>query len=53
MVGNPLAGIDDQEMVDTRPFCHALNDLISLNPDTLHRGNPKWGNMPRKSARRE
>jgi len=28
MVGSPLAGIDDQEMVDTRPHCEALNDLI-------------------------
>merc|ERR1719408_738517 len=26
MVGSPLAGIDDLEMVDTRPYCEALND---------------------------
>ncbi len=48
MVGSPLAGIDDQEMVDTRPFTNALNDLISLDPETGERGNPKWGNLPRK-----
>ena len=48
MVGSPLAGIDPLEMVDTRPFCNALSDLISLNPETGERGNPKWGNLPRK-----
>ena len=48
MVGSPLAGIDTLEMVDTRPFCHALNDLITLNTETGERGNPKWSNMPRK-----
>mmetsp|Transcript_31860 Transcript_31860/g.54350 ORF Transcript_31860/g.54350 Transcript_31860/m.54350 type:complete len:620 (-) Transcript_31860:120-1979(-) len=48
MVGHPLAGIDDQEMVDTREFCNALNDLVSLDPVTETRGNPMWGNLPRK-----
>lgn len=48
MVGSPLAGIDDQELVDTRPFCNALNDLVSLDPVTNTRGNPMWGNLPRK-----
>merc|ERR1719197_1210851 len=48
MVGSPLAGIDDQEMVDTRPFTNILNDLISLNKETGERGNPVWGNLPRK-----
>jgi ferredoxin-nitrite reductase len=48
MVGSPLAGIDDQEMVDTREFCNALNDLVSLDPVTGTRGNPRWGNLPRK-----
>lgn len=48
MVGSPLAGIDDKEMVDTRSFCNALNDLVSLDPVTQTRGNPKWGNLPRK-----
>ena len=48
MVGSPLAGIDDMELVDTRPICEALNDLISLNVETGERGNPVWGNLPRK-----
>jgi len=48
MVGSPLAGIDCLEMVDTRPFCEALNDLITLNQETGERGNPVWSNMPRK-----
>lgn len=48
MVGSPLAGIDDQEMVDTRELCNAINDLVSLDPVTQTRGNPAWGNLPRK-----
>ena len=48
MVGSPLAGIDDQELVDTRELCNALNDLVSLDPVTGTRGNPYWGNLPRK-----
>jgi ferredoxin-nitrite reductase len=48
LVGSPLAGIDALEMVDTRAYCDALSDLISLNPATGERGNPQWGNLPRK-----
>ena len=48
MVGSPLAGIDPLELVDTRPYCEALNDLITLDPETGKRGNPVWGNLPRK-----
>ena len=48
MVGSPLAGIDDLELVDTRDLCNALNDLVSLDPETGTRGNPQWGNLPRK-----
>jgi len=48
MVGSPLAGIDDKEMVDTRPITNALNDLVSLNKETGERGNPVYGNLPRK-----
>ena len=48
MVGSPLAGIDEEEMVDTRPHCDALNDLITLNTATGERGNPVYGNLPRK-----
>mmetsp|Transcript_47049 Transcript_47049/g.114806 ORF Transcript_47049/g.114806 Transcript_47049/m.114806 type:complete len:616 (+) Transcript_47049:284-2131(+) len=48
MVGNPLAGIDEHELVDTREICNALNDLVSLDPVTETRGNPMWANLPRK-----
>lgn len=48
MVGNPLAGIDENELVDTREICNAINDLVSLDPVTNTRGNPVWGNLPRK-----
>ncbi|KAL3937351.1 MAG: hypothetical protein SGBAC_007530 [Bacillariaceae sp.] len=48
MVGSPLAGIDDQELVDTRELCNALNDLVSFDPVTETRGNPYWANLPRK-----
>mmetsp|Transcript_60493 Transcript_60493/g.100408 ORF Transcript_60493/g.100408 Transcript_60493/m.100408 type:complete len:646 (-) Transcript_60493:523-2460(-) len=48
MVGNPLAGIDENEMVDTRPFCNMLNDLVTLDPATGERGNPAYCNLGRK-----
>lgn len=48
MVGSPLAGIDDHEMVDTRVLCNAVNDLVSFDPVTETRGNPQWANLPRK-----
>lgn len=48
MVGSPLAGIDDKEMVDTRELCEAVNDLICLDPVSNTRGNAQWANLPRK-----
>ena len=48
VVGSPLAGLDDLELVDTRPIANAINDLISLDKETGERGNPQWGNLPRK-----
>jgi ferredoxin-nitrite reductase len=48
MVGSPLAGIDVHEMIDTRPYAEALNDLITLNKETGERGNPVFANLPRK-----
>eukprot|EP00629_Pelagomonadales_sp_RCC1024_P017161 CAMPEP_0119272306 /NCGR_PEP_ID=MMETSP1329-20130426/8534_1 /TAXON_ID=114041 /ORGANISM="Genus nov. species nov., Strain RCC1024" /LENGTH=579 /DNA_ID=CAMNT_0007272369 /DNA_START=216 /DNA_END=1955 /DNA_ORIENTATION=- len=48
VVGSPLAGLDDVELVDTRPIANAINDLISLDRETGLRGNPVWGNLPRK-----
>lgn len=48
MVGSPLPGIDDQEMVDTHELCNALDDLVRLHPLTGTCGNPIWGNLPQK-----
>ena len=48
VVGSPFAGLDPDELVDTRPYCIALNDLITIDPVTKTRGNPVWGNLPRK-----
>ena len=48
MVGSPLAGIDAGEMLDTRPYCNALNDLITVDATTGARGNPEFGQLPRK-----
>ena len=48
MVGNPLAGIDENEMVDTRAFCNMLNDLVTIDETTGQRGNPEYCNLPRK-----
>mmetsp|Transcript_12904 Transcript_12904/g.19428 ORF Transcript_12904/g.19428 Transcript_12904/m.19428 type:complete len:609 (+) Transcript_12904:35-1861(+) len=48
LVGNPLAGIDENELVDTRPFCNMLNDLVTLDEATGERGNPVYCNLPRK-----
>jgi len=48
MVGSPLAGIDPEEMVDTRPFCSAIQDWYTRDPTTGKLGNPVWGNLPRK-----
>ncbi|XP_024398882.1 ferredoxin--nitrite reductase, chloroplastic [Physcomitrium patens] len=43
-VGNPLAGIDPDEIVDTIPICQALNDYI-INRG---KGNTEITNLPRK-----
>ncbi|CAJ1939464.1 unnamed protein product [Sphenostylis stenocarpa] len=43
-VGNPLAGIDPDEIVDTRPFNNLLSQFITANS----RGNPAMSNLPRK-----
>lgn len=44
MVGSPIAGIDPEELVDTRPLCTAINDMITNN----RKGNPALTNLPRK-----
>ncbi|XP_061350988.1 ferredoxin--nitrite reductase, chloroplastic [Gastrolobium bilobum] len=43
-VGNPLAGIDPDEIVDTRPLTNLLSQFITANS----RGNPTMSNLPRK-----
>jgi len=43
-VGNPLAGIDPQEIIDTRPYTNLLSQYITANS----RGNPTITNLPRK-----
>ena len=40
-VGNPLAGIDPHEILDTRPFSTLLNDFIT----DYGRGNPSITNL--------
>mmetsp|Transcript_18000 Transcript_18000/g.44334 ORF Transcript_18000/g.44334 Transcript_18000/m.44334 type:complete len:615 (+) Transcript_18000:9-1853(+) len=44
VVGNPLAGIDPNELVDTRETAKAINDMVTGN----QRGNPEWAHLPRK-----
>ncbi|CAI5988216.1 unnamed protein product [Closterium sp. NIES-64] len=44
VVGNPLAGIDPLEIIDTRPFCQAIDDVITGNGA----GNRALSNLPRK-----
>ncbi|KAL6209774.1 hypothetical protein ACLB2K_020713 [Fragaria x ananassa] len=43
-VGNPLAGIDPHEIVDTRPYTNLLSQYITGNS----LGNPTITNLPRK-----
>nr|XP_043619043.1 ferredoxin--nitrite reductase, chloroplastic [Erigeron canadensis] len=43
-VGNPLAGIDPYEIVDTRPYTNLLSQYITANS----KGNPEFTNLPRK-----
>ncbi|KAF3505092.1 hypothetical protein F2Q69_00040395 [Brassica cretica] len=43
-VGNPIAGIDPDEIVDTRPYTNLLSHFITANS----RGNPDFSNLPRK-----
>ncbi len=44
ITGNPLAGVDPKEIIDTRPFTMKLNKF--LTQDGL--GNSKFSNLPRK-----
>jgi len=44
LVGNPIAGIDPEELVDTRPFCDEFTAKLTNNGN----GNPEFANLPRK-----
>ncbi|PWZ28633.1 Ferredoxin--nitrite reductase, chloroplastic [Zea mays] len=43
-VGNPLAGVDPHEIVDTRPYTNLLSSYVTNNSQ----GNPTITNLPRK-----
>ena len=44
VTGNPLAGIDPNEIIDTRPFTTELQDFLTNHCE----GNPEFSNLPRK-----
>ncbi len=44
VTGNPLAGIDPHEIIDTRPFTLELQNFLTNNCQ----GNPEYSNLPRK-----
>ncbi|GMH53496.1 hypothetical protein TL16_g01466, partial [Triparma laevis f. inornata] len=47
VVGSPLAGISDTEVIDTRKLCTEVNDLIIRDASGAF-GNPRFANLPRK-----
>ena len=44
VTGNPIAGIDPQEIVDTRPYTTELQNFLTNDCQ----GNPEFSNLPRK-----
>ena len=44
VTGNPLAGIDPNEIVDTRPYTTELQNFLTNSCQ----GNPDYSNLPRK-----
>uniref|UniRef100_A0A7S1TF51 Ferredoxin--nitrite reductase, chloroplastic n=1 Tax=Compsopogon caeruleus TaxID=31354 RepID=A0A7S1TF51_9RHOD len=44
LVGSPIAGIDPEELFDTRELCANISDMITNN----RAGNPQFSNLPRK-----
>lgn len=44
ITGSPVAGIDADELIDTRGLCSSLQDMITNNGE----GNPELSNLPRK-----
>jgi len=43
-VGNPMCGVDPEEILDTRPYC----DLLTAYCTNYGKGNKEIGNLPRK-----
>ena len=44
ITGSPVAGIDADELIDTRPLVQELQDMITNKGE----GNPEFTNLPRK-----
>lgn len=44
ITGSPIAGIDPEELIDSRPLVQELNDVITNDG----KGNPELTNLPRK-----
>lgn len=44
ITGSPLAGLDPDELIDTRGLCRKVQDMITKNGE----GNPAFTNLPRK-----
>jgi ferredoxin-nitrite reductase len=44
ITGSPVAGIDGDELIDTRGLCRKVQDMITNNG----KGNPSFTNLPRK-----
>jgi ferredoxin-nitrite reductase len=44
VTGSPMAGLDADEIIDTRPFAQKIQDHIINNGE----GNPEYSNLPRK-----
>jgi len=44
ITGSPLAGLDPEELIDTRGLCRKVQDMITKNGE----GNPAFTNLPRK-----
>lgn len=44
VTGSPLAGLEADELIDTRGLCRAVQDMIT----GMGKGNPQFTNLPRK-----
>jgi len=44
VTGNPLAGVDPEEIIDTIPYVKELDNYLT----DCHRGNREFSNLPRK-----